>query len=78
MPTTRLLTLRIAIAALIWASALLAPAAATQIMPQHPAHENVVATGLDAGPAARISYRYNSSHSGPSTPGPTDPNAPSF
>ena len=73
MAIPRHLTLRIAIAALIWASALLAPAAAAPIAIQ-PAHESPAATTL-AAPAA---YRDITPGSGEPTPGPTDPNAPAF
>jgi hypothetical protein len=57
-----MLTLRIAIMLLIWASALLAPAAADEV-----AHS----------PGAQISYTYHSPDFGSGSPGPTDPTGPS-
>ena len=88
MLTPRIVTLRIAIAALIWASALLAPAAAGQIVPNPGEPKNGVAsieratrasrsaTALDAPTAGQTTYRYEAPDSVPPTPGPTDPNAP--
>ncbi len=63
-----MLRLRIAIMALIWASALLAPAAAAPF--NGGADNRTVA-------AERIAYLYDVPDAGPSTPGPTDPNGPS-
>ena len=80
-----MLTLRIAIMALIWASALLAPAAAAPIDPgaansaaapiQRPRSE-VFGDCRGAPSAEQTSYRYGAPE-GPSSPGPTDPNGPS-
>ena len=61
-------TLRVTIAALIWASALATAAQAEQALP-NPAS--------DAASAVQISYRYPAPDAGPTTPGPTDPNGPS-
>jgi len=58
-----MLKVRIAIKALIWASALLAPAAAQDLTPS-------------TVPAV-INYDYDGPDVGPATPGPTDPNGPS-
>jgi hypothetical protein len=88
MLTSRIVTLRIAIAALIWASALLAPAAAAPIAQssdaarnglapiERPTHERLSATDLGSPPAEATTYRYVAPDAGPATPGPTDPNAP--
>jgi hypothetical protein len=51
-------TLRIAIMLLIWASALLAPAAADEVA---------------QSPGAQTSYPYHSPDVGTGSPGPTDP-----
>jgi hypothetical protein len=84
-----MLTLRIAIAALIWASALLAPVAAGEIMPslgaaknafapiERPIHAKPSVTASDAPPARLISYNFGTPDTGPPTPSPTDPNGPS-
>jgi hypothetical protein len=57
-----MLKVRIAIMVLIWASALLAPAAAHDLTPS-------------AEPAIAY-YDYDGPDAGPATPGPTDPNGP--
>ena len=82
-----MLTLRIAIMALIWASALLAPAAAAPIDPgaansaaapiQRPAQQSSSAIVAGAPSAEQTSYHYGAPDEGPSSPGPTDPNGPS-
>jgi hypothetical protein len=86
MLISRILGLRIAIAALIWASALLAPAAAAQITHNPSAPKNTVG-GIERsvlnGPAATnlgapVAYRYDLEDAGTATPGPTDPNGPAF
>lgn len=89
MLTSHILAVRIAVAALIWASVLLAPAAAAQFDLNVGAPKNGVAsigrprqvcastTALGAPPAGQISYRYDMPDVGPPMPGPTDPNAPS-
>lgn len=86
MSTQRIVTLRIAIAALIWASALLAPAAAAPINPaaahnavapiERLARESFSAMVAGAPPAGQASYRSDAPDASPATPGPTDPNGP--
>jgi hypothetical protein len=56
-----MLTLRITIMLLIWASALLAPAAADEVA---------------QGPGSQISYPYHSPGVDTGSPGPTGPNGP--
>jgi hypothetical protein len=56
-----MLKLRIAVMGLIWASALLAPAAAHEL----------------PSPAVQAAYDADGSVFGPATPGPTDPSGPS-
>jgi len=56
-----MLKIRIAVMALIWASALLAPAAAQD----------------SATPPPQAAYESYGSDFGPATPGPTDPSGPS-
>jgi hypothetical protein len=56
-----MLTLRIAVMLLIWASALLAPAAADEVA---------------QGAGVQVGYLYHSPDADTGSPGPTDPNAP--
>jgi hypothetical protein len=78
-------TLRIAITALIWASALVASAEAAQLLRNSGKPTDVVAplarssdatTSARAQPAGQTRYRLETPDSGPPTPGPTDPNGP--
>jgi hypothetical protein len=74
-------TLRSAIAALIWASALAASAEAAQLLPSPGGQKNALAPiespSATAQPAEQTSYRYDTPDIGTPTPGPTDPNGPS-
>lgn len=77
-------TLRIAITALIWASALVASAEAAQVLQIPGGQRNAIAPfespsarAWGASPLGQTSYRYDTPDTGMPTPGPTDPNGAS-
>ena len=78
--------LRIALTASLWIGALVTAAVAAPIVENTEAQKSIsaptdrsprAAAPAIVQPEARTSYRYQVPESGPPTPGPTDPNAPS-
>jgi hypothetical protein len=89
MLTSRILTPRLAVTALIWACALHAPASVAQISQNsadlknrlastgRATRESPSATASAAQPAGQTGNYIDAPDQGPPTPGPTDPNGPS-